>query len=93
MDVALFILGWLLLGLLAAGFTFAHTQHEYPDQSHRQALSFALMWGLVAGPIALLIVLAFEGFGEYGWRLKPTEEEKALYLKTEAWRRKYKFNV
>ena len=69
----LFIEIWILCGILAAGISFAYWQGAYSFRSKENKLLdliFSLTWGLLFGPIFLIIAFIGSGFAKYGWRLK-----------------------
>jgi hypothetical protein len=68
---------WLLCALFTAGATVAYTQNRYPTiakKSYRQDMGFGIGYGLLAGPLAVAVVLFATGFLEHGWSLKPLKD-------------------
>lgn len=66
----LFVVGWLACGVAAAGMTYAHGRAEYPHvTSRRELLGVALGFGLLGGPVALVVSVFMTGFCEHGWKL------------------------
>ena len=63
----LFASGWILCGIIAAGFWFPNIMKS--GGTHRGNLLFSLVVGILLGPIALLLCLFIEKVGENGWRL------------------------
>ncbi len=64
---------WIACGIGAWGFTFADSQRKgtnFDREYRRKDLAFASAWGLVFGPIALVLAFIGSGFGESGWRLR-----------------------
>lgn len=64
---------WLICGLGAAGLYFAYFQGEYPNSAkddYRKDLADGFLFGLIFGPIALLVGFFRSGFAQHGWRLK-----------------------
>lgn len=69
----LYILLWALCGVAAAGLIFAYFQGRFEktaDQYLALDREFALLFGLSAGPLALVIAILGTEFGRYGWRLR-----------------------
>ena len=66
----LFILGWIVCGLVAAGWSNADFRHRYPEFHDRAAVGSELLWGLAGGPIAVVVAFFVTGFAEHGWNLK-----------------------
>lgn len=69
-DLALFIFGWIVCGVIGAGFAFAYVQGQYPDlaaENRAHDIGFALLCGLIFGPGWLVIAFFLSGFGKYGW--------------------------
>lgn len=71
-KIVIFVVFWLLCGLLEAGMNFAYFQDKYPNHAERdkrEDLGDALLMGLMYGPIGATIEFFESGFAEYGWRL------------------------
>ena len=69
--IAALIIGWLVCGIGASGFTYAYFADEFPAvRNHRADLGQALLIGLVTGPIGLVGTFFFTGFAMHGWRLR-----------------------
>lgn len=70
------ILSWIVGGLASAGFMNKSMEDGYhwdtkdtcEKWAHRDQSS-SIILGLVAGPLALIPVMAFTGFGYKGWSL------------------------
>jgi len=71
MKLAGIIAAWTVCGIVGAGFLFAYVQEEWADvaeENFREDMGKACLMSL-AGPICLIVALAFTGFGKHGWRL------------------------
>lgn len=73
---------WIACGLIGAGLFNGVDQNKrnagwlYEDNCLKWAArdqSFAIIIGTITGPIGLLPILAFTGFGYDGWRLSRKE--------------------
>lgn len=67
------IAAWALCGIAAAGFEVAYFQGKYKlsaKSEYREDLGHSLMFGLLFGPVALIVSFFAGGFGKYGWRLR-----------------------
>lgn len=72
------IIGWLLCGLLGAGFNNAYYQRKYSNLCQgREDLGHSLMMS-IGGPINLFVVFLITGFGEYGWSLNITTNPRCI---------------
>jgi hypothetical protein len=76
------IVCWVICGIVAAGFANAgfHDDFRWSSRSKCEDVnaghqSFALVWGALGGPIALVVSMAFTGFGHKGWNLARFECE------------------
>lgn len=71
-----FVLLWIACGVLSAGFTFAYLQGLFPRhaaEGWREDLGQSLLFGLLLGPVMLVLSVFLSGFCRYGWRLWPKE--------------------
>lgn len=59
---------WCICGIAAAGIFFPQFE-ESESESYRKNLGEALMFGLVGGPLSLIVSFLLSGFCEHGWRL------------------------
>jgi hypothetical protein len=67
-------IGWIVCGVLSAGIDVAYFQQKFPSlASYRKDLGFALLMGLIFGPIALMVSFFTSGFCEHGWYLRYRE--------------------
>lgn len=66
--IIFFILLWLILGVVGAGFSLAYFD-TWGKDGFRQELGASLLLGILGGPIWLLFSFFMSGFGERGWRL------------------------
>ena len=66
----LIICGWIFFGVLAAGWTFAYYQDEFPTIAKARH-SHDFMFSLAIIPLGLLVVIVVlvGGYYEHGWRL------------------------
>lgn len=69
---AIYIIGWIVCGIIAAGHCYAHEQDggpwpEYSAYSITSDSLRAIIFG-VAGPVALFVSLVVGGV-RYGWRM------------------------
>lgn len=62
---AALLLLWFTCGFLAWGITLRHDLHRWPSSDCRQDQSFAVVWGEVFGPVALMISASESGFAEH----------------------------
>ena len=63
---------WLVSSVLSAGIYFAYFQGRFPPlaaKDRRRDCIGAWSYGLVFGPVGLLVALPASGFCAYGWRL------------------------
>jgi hypothetical protein len=62
---------WILCGVSAFGFLFAHFQGKYPEIASKTKTQDYFFCGLMSatGPIVLAVVLLTGRYG-YGWRVK-----------------------
>lgn len=68
--MAIFIGVWLMCGVVSAGILVAYFNGKY-EQDFRKDLSEGLLWGLIGGPITMLMGFFLSGFCRHGWRLWP----------------------
>lgn len=64
----IYIVGWIVCGVLTYGITFAYFQKKYPiiaRESYREDMGIAVFYGLL-GPIGLFVILVSSGFAKYG---------------------------
>lgn len=69
---AIFIIGWILLGLIGSGFMFAYFQDKYPDLAEDDFADDLISSLVLAitGPVNLIIsIIWISTHGYYGWRL------------------------
>jgi hypothetical protein len=70
----LLVVGWIVCGAFAYAIRFAYFQRKYPTLAQKDRriddMGAAMLFGLIFGPIALVIELFSSGFAEYGlkWR-------------------------
>ena len=60
---------WLTCGFFGWGISLADMRYqnrEYPYLDCRHDQAFAAVWGLVFGPISLVVSLGTSGFAEHG---------------------------
>jgi len=70
--MVLFILGWLLCGILNYGLMFAYWQREFPslaEDAYEEDRMHSLVSSL-AGPCALIACLYHTEFGKHGFKFK-----------------------
>lgn len=69
MMVALFVVAWLACAILSAGWWFAYDQKGFPfsEMDRRTDAGFALLMGLVGGPVAVFVAFLMTGFAAHGW--------------------------
>ena len=75
----IFILLWVLLGILAAGGLVRDAQAFIPsmaEESYRQDLGVGLGLGLLFGPITFIVSIFLTGFWEHGWGLNRYDAHK-----------------
>lgn len=72
MLLALFLLGWVLCGVLSYGIGLAYFQNEFP-RVRSKSDGWSMVALSVAGPAALVVVIIISGFAQHGlqWRPKP----------------------
>ena len=68
MYVFIGIILYLSCGVIAAGIRLPYIRKD-SSESFRSDLGESLLFGLVFGPIGLIIALFNSGFCEHGWRL------------------------
>ena len=78
--IILAVVVWIACGIGAAGIVCAETNtrnEQFPlwsatelKKKKRDNLSFSLTWGILGGPISLVVALGSTGFAQYGWRLR-----------------------
>ena len=66
MSVLFFVIGWLALGVVGAGFDYAWFRCQYNNHSRRSQIGESLVNAL-GGPIALVVCFMVCGLGEHGW--------------------------
>lgn len=76
-PLVLIVVGWVLCGIIAAGGTNANFRAEFQDlyespHHAREGLGFSLLWGIVGGPISLVVSFAMTGGYAGGWTLDGT---------------------
>lgn len=68
------VVGWCACGVMAAGVFCAHFQDLYPSQNtskrYREDLGGGLLFGLMFGPMWLVISIFLSGFVASGWTLR-----------------------
>ena len=63
------IVAWLVCATIAASIALGHVQNKYhrtAKEGYRSDLSFAWLFGLLGGPVALVISFLYSGFCQYG---------------------------
>ena len=66
------ILGWLACSVLSAGMVIGHARGEWPsiaEEDYRKNLGFGFLFGILGGPITVVMLFFFTGFCEHGWSL------------------------
>lgn len=64
--VAVYIILWIVSGLIGGGFVFAYTQSTYKDDFDID-LGVSLLLGIVGGPVLMVVGFFWTGFGKHGW--------------------------
>lgn len=67
------IVGWLACAVATAGISFAYVKGRIlgmAEEYYREQLCYAWVFGIVLGPIGLVVAIIDSGFCKYGWRLK-----------------------
>ena len=78
MTDTLFLICWLIAGLIGGGFLFAFSQGHWPEISKeglRVDLCFSLFVSLF-GVATLVVGFLFSGFGKHGWWIWFKKENK-----------------
>lgn len=84
----LFLLGWILFGIVGAGIGVADLRHITADvwksdpadalrrckKQYPSELTWCLVFGLMLGPVAFLSFFIVSRGGEHGWTLLPPKE-------------------
>lgn len=64
---------WLVCAFITAGIFVASFQHEFPSiakETYRQDLGMGVLYGLICGPVGLVVSIFTSGFCQHGWTLK-----------------------
>jgi hypothetical protein len=67
---------WVGCGVVSAGLCNAEEQSRFPKLREPGDLGHWLLFGLVCGPIALVVAFFLTGFGRHGWRLHHIPPER-----------------
>lgn len=63
------VAAWLVCAIIASSIALRHFQNKYPrttKEDYRSDLSFAWFFGLLFGPVALVVSFFLSGFCQYG---------------------------
>jgi hypothetical protein len=68
MTVFFIVAGWIVCGIVAAGWFYSNIRGEYGEiDSKRVDAGSSLAICIVGGPISLFVSFFATGFGESGW--------------------------
>ena len=67
------IVFWLACAAVTAGMYFAESQCKFPEgakERRREDMGEAWVFGIVFGPLGLVLEFFLSGFAKYGWRMR-----------------------
>jgi hypothetical protein len=69
-KVMMFVLGWIACGIAAAGI-FNASLYKFHSRGRQGAedQAYFIIWGLIGGPISLVVAMRDSDFAHSGWSL------------------------
>ena len=79
LNYLLGVVVWLGCAILTTGLAVAYFENKYPstvNREYRSSLAFGCAYGLLGGPLSLLIAFFLSGFAEFGLQYRRNVEPK-----------------